>query len=169
MNNGEFLTRLSIWLTLIAYVFAAGWMMQSRNRDDLRNRARTAWTLGCAFFLIHVISAFSFFHHWSHAEASRETARQTAALTGWHWGGGIYFNYVFAAAWLGDVLWWWLAPQSFARRPTWLSATWHGFFFFMVFNGAIVFGHGPVRILGVLICLVLVALWMRNRRDRLGS
>jgi hypothetical protein len=39
----------------------------------------------------------------------------------------------------------------------------------MVFNGAIVFGHGPVRVLGVVICLVLASLWIRGRRDRLAT
>lgn len=167
MHHGEFLTRASVWLALLAYAGTAGWILTSQSRDIIRNRARALWTLGCAFFLIHVVAAFAFFHHWSHAEAARETARQTAALTGWHWGGGIYFNYVFAAAWLGDVLWWWLAPQSFDQRPAWLSATWHGFFFFMFFNGAIVFGHGPVRVLGIVITLVLAFLWLYRRRERL--
>jgi hypothetical protein len=136
-------------------------MLQSRGRGRRFEHARWVWTLGCGFFLVHVLCAFAYFHHWSHVEAVLETARQTAALTGWHWGGGIYFNYVFAAAWLADVLWWWVAPQSFARRPRWLTGTWHGFFFFMVFNGAIVFGHGPVRVLGLVICLALAALWWR--------
>ena len=88
-----------------------------------------------------------------------KTARQSAALTGWHWGGGLYFNYVFAAAWLADVLWWWLAPASFTRRSRSLTALWHGFFFFMVFNGAVVFGHGPVRWLGGFLCGSLAILW----------
>ncbi len=60
----------------------------------------------------------------------------------------------------------WVGPLSFARRPSWLTGLWHGFFFFMVFNGAIVFGHGPVRVLGIVICLVLTALWWRHRHER---
>jgi hypothetical protein len=164
MNHGDLLTRLCIWMALIAYVFAAGWMLSARGHERRRAYARWAWTLGCVFFLGHVLGAFDFFHHWSQAEAYGETARQTAALTGWNWGGGIYFNYVFAAAWLADVLWWWIGPRSFDRRPMWVTGLWHGFFFFMVFNGTVVFGHGPVRALGVVICLVLAALWWRSRR-----
>ena len=90
MNRGEFLTRLSIWLALIAYATAASLLLQSRGHPHWRGGARWAWTLGCVFFLVHVVCAFAYFHHWSHAEAYRETARQTAALTGWQWGGGIY-------------------------------------------------------------------------------
>jgi hypothetical protein len=167
MNRGEFLTRLSIWLALIAYADAAGLLLQSREHPPWRERARWVWTLGCAFFLVHVLCAFACFHHWSHAAAYRETARQTRELTGWQWGGGIYFNYAFAAAWLADVLWWWLAPRSFSERPSWLEAIWHGFFFFMVFNGAIVFGHGPVRALGGVICFTLATLFTCHRQGRL--
>jgi hypothetical protein len=113
--------------------------------------------------------AFAYFHHWSHAAAYRETARQTGELTGWRWGGGLFFNYVFAVAWLGDVLWWWLAPGGFARRSPRLHALWHGFFFFMVFNGAVVFARGPGRWLGVLLCGGLAALWWRQRRDAIAA
>jgi hypothetical protein len=99
-----------------------------------------------------------------------ETARQTVALTGWNWGGGIFFNYAIAAAWLADVLWWWLAPTNFDQRPPWLTALWHGFLFFMVFNGTIVFGHGPVRILGAAICITFaIAWWCRQVRLRLKT
>ena len=168
MNPGDFLTRLSIWLALAAYPITIGLLLSSRHSVRRRLYARAVWTFGCLSFLAHVLCAFAYFHHWSHAEGYHETARQTATLTGWHWGGGIYFNYVFAAAWLGDVLWWWLGPQSFVRRPAWITATWHGFFFFMVFNGAIVFGHGPVRMLGILICTVLAFLWWRHRRGPVG-
>src|SRR5258708_5097148 len=81
MNHGDFLTRLCIWLALIAYVIGAGLMLQARERERWRARARGAWTVGCVFFLAHVVCAFAFFHHWSHEEAYRETTRQTAALT----------------------------------------------------------------------------------------
>ena len=74
--------------------------------------------LGCAFFVAHVVCAFSFYHHWSHAAAYLETARQTGEMTGFRWGGGIFLNYLIAAAWAADVLWWWLAPENFARRST---------------------------------------------------
>lgn len=169
MTSGDFLTRLFIWLALLTYPIATGLILRSAGDQRRRMQARALWTLGCVFFLAHVFCAFAVFHHWSHAEAYRETERQTAALTGWHWGGGIYFNYLFAAAWLGDVLWWWLAPHSFDRRPMWFSATWHGFFFFMVFNGTIVFGHGPVRVLGVLISLILATLCMRRRHQHVAT
>jgi hypothetical protein len=163
MNRGELLTRCSIWIALVAYAVATGLLLQPREHPRRREHARWWWTFGCAFFLLHVLCAFAYFHHWSHEAAYRETARQTSQMTGWQWGGGIYFNYAFAAAWLADVLWRWLASRSFAQRPSWLNAIWHGFFFFMVFNGTIVFGHGPLRLLGLVICLTLATLWLRQR------
>lgn len=137
-------------------------MLLSRRRSRWLAFARLAWTLGCAFFLAHVASAFTYYHHWSHAAAYLATAERTEELTGLRWGGGIYFNYIFALAWLADVGWWWLAPRSFGQRSRVLGAVLHGFFFFMVFNGAVVFGAGLVRLLGAVICGGLVVLWWRK-------
>lgn len=169
MTLGALLTKLSIWLALCAYAVGAGTLLLARRRSRSITRARFAWTLGAAFFLAHVVSAFTYYHHWSHAAAYRETALRTSELTGLSWGGGIYLNYVFALAWLADVAWWWLASESFARRSPKLTAIWQGFMFFMVFNGTVVFGPGPVRWLGVLICGSLTTLWWHRRRANIAS
>jgi hypothetical protein len=164
MNPGEFLTRSTVWIALLAYAIGAGLLLSAAGREAWTVRARLFWTIGCVFFLAHVFSAFEFYHHWSHADAYRETARQTREMTGLNWGGGIFLNYVLALAWFADVFWWWVAPGSFARRPKWLTVPWQSFFAFMVFNGTIVFGHGPVRWLGVVIFAGLGWLWWRSRR-----
>jgi hypothetical protein len=164
MNRGEYLTRLAVWLAVVAYTFAVATMLLACGRPSWLARARWGWTLGCAFFVAHVAFAFQFHHHWSHGAALRETARQTGEMTGIDWGGGLFLNYMFGVAWLADVLWWWLAPASFARRSARLTAAWQGFFFFMVFNGAVVFAHGPVRWFGALLCAALACLWWFNRR-----
>jgi hypothetical protein len=164
MNRGELLTRLTIWVALCAYAIGAGMMMLSKGHPRRLDGGRRVWTLGCACFLAHVVCAFGFYHHWSHDAAYRETGRQTAAVTGLHWGGGIFLNDLFALAWLADVLWWWLAPANFARRSARLTNVWHGFFLFMVFNGTVVFGNGPVRWLGALISAGLAGLWLWTRK-----
>jgi hypothetical protein len=160
MPLGELLTKLTIWLALIAYTLGVALRLTPRRVDHSISAARWAWTIGCVLFLLHVVCAFSYFHHWSHADAYRETARQTAELTGRPWGGGIYINYVFAAAWLAVVLHSWLAPESF-RSSRWLPI-WHGFVAFMMLNGAVIFVHGPTRWLGILLCAVLATLWVRH-------
>ena len=170
MNRGELLTKLTVWLAICAYACGAALLLVARGRAHVLARARWVWTIGCALFLAHVVCAFGFFHRWSHDAAYRETARRTAEMTGLHWGGGIFLNYLFAAVWLADTLWWWLAPASFARRPPWLASSWHAFFFFMVFNGTIVFGKGPVRWFGAAICAGLAFVWWRSRvAGSLGS
>lgn len=153
MDYGALATRLTVALALILATLA---LVSPRH-------ARVFWSLACLAFLAHVACAFEFFHHWSHAAAYRETARQTAERTGMSWGGGIYLNYLFALVWVGDAAWWWVAPASFARRPIMLQRLWRGFFFFMVLNGAIIFGHGPVRWLGLALGVFLATVWWRAR------
>ena len=164
MPTGELLTKLSIWLAVLAYVIGTVLALEARKRPTWHSTARWVWTTGCALFLIHVFCAFTYFHHWSHEAAYHQTAVQTAALTGLQWGGGIYFNYLFAAVWLADVLWWWLAPASFHTRPRWLHAAWHTFLFFMVFNGTFVFVHNPMRWIGLLLCGIVALAWLRYWR-----
>jgi hypothetical protein len=160
MDTGEWLTKLSVWLSLAGYAIGAGMRLIARERRE--NGARWAWTLGCAFMIAHVALAFGSYHNWSHAAAQAETARETWETTGIHWGGGIHFNYVFVAAWTVDAAWWWISPSTWAGRPRWLTSLWHGFAFFMVLNGAVVFADGPARWLGGLICGTLVVVWWRK-------
>ena len=35
----------------------------------------------------------------------KNSARQTAEVFGLDWGGGLYVNYAFTAAWVADVAW----------------------------------------------------------------
>ncbi|MEO8353719.1 MAG: hypothetical protein ABI680_18480 [Chthoniobacteraceae bacterium] len=165
MDPGTVLTRASVWLALIAYAIAASLLLLGRGvRDGLSTTiVKWIWTGGCLFFLLHVGSAFAFFHHWSHDAAYRDTANQTAEMTGLRWGGGLYLNYFFAAAWVADVLAMWMTPLAQTRRARGLTMAWHIFFFFMVFNGAVVFAHGPVRWLGLAICgtLAAISFWTR--------
>jgi hypothetical protein len=165
MTPGVLLTKVTIWVALIAYALGAVMQLYARRRADLLYEARWIWTVGCIFYLAHVASAFGAYHNWSHTAAYEATALQTREMTGLRWGRGIYFNYVFSFLWLVDVAWWWLSPQSHRLRPHGVSALWHGFFLFMVINGAIVFGRGPaVRGLGIGICIVLLGAWFLSRR-----
>src|SRR5262245_38288781 len=139
---GELLTKLTIWLALIAYAIGAGLLLFVRSQPGYVRHARWAWTMGCLFFIAHVVCAFGYYHGWSHTAAYVETARQTEELTGFRWGGGLYLNYLFGAIWLLDVVMWWRRADSPKSRPRWLTRLWQGFFLFMVFNGAVVFGKG---------------------------
>lgn len=125
----------------------------------------TAWLLGAAAFAVHAMCAFHFFYGWSHSFAIAETARQTKELTGFDSGSGLYLNYLFGILWLADAVWWLRVGDRYLSRPRWLTLSLHGFFWFMIVNGAIVFGSGAVRYYGVsLMGLMLVAIRRSSRR-----
>ena len=158
MTPAELLVRASVWLALVGYLAGALHACAPRRGAGWSRAARVAWTLGCVAFLVHVVSAFHVYFEWSHTIALEETTRQTAALTGRDTGAGLYLNYLFTALWTLDVAWWWRGGlEAYRARPAALAVALHGFLFFMVFNGTVVFGDGPVRWLGVGITLLLAA------------
>ena len=171
MDAGELLTRWSIRGALLFYVAALAAILLQRNRRfdsaSSDSMARLLWTLGCLSYLFHVLGAFLFFHDLSHDAAYRDTARQTKELLGWDWGGGLYFNYLFTAAWLADVLYWWLAPARRRARPRVIGIALHAFLAFIALNATVVFETGPIRWAGAAACAALAAIWWAGRRRRL--
>lgn len=161
---GELLTRVTIWVALAGCALAAATGLLAGQQPGWRRRARWAWTIGCAAFIAHVFCAFNYYHAWSHRAAYRETARQTSEVFGLDWGGGVFVGYAFTVGWVADVVWWWLSPESHRRRPQWLTVSWHAFFFFIVFNGTVVFETGLVRWLGLCATLGFLLWWWWWRR-----
>ena len=159
VDTGEWLTRGAVWLALSLYVAAE--MAVAFKRGAAGGLARWLNTVGGAVFLLHVVCAFHFYHHWSHAVAYADTMRQTADFAGVNWGGGLYVNYVFTLVWLGELFWCWASPRTFANRPRWIGRGVRGFFMFMIFTGAVVFAHSPMRWYGLLLCALLVVSWWR--------
>jgi hypothetical protein len=71
---------------------------------------------------------------------------------------------VFLAVWLGDVCWWWLAPESHASRSPRLETARLALFAFMFFNGAVIFASGAGRLVGIAsMGIVLLASLARRR------
>lgn len=165
--TGELLTRGTIWLAMVAYVFGACLFALSGRRSRWDSAARVLWTVACASLVAHFISAFQFYHDWSHESAYRETARQTKEVFRLNWGGGLFINYALLAAWIADIGWWWRSGlDSYRRRPGALLAGWHGFLVFIIFNATVVFKDGLVRWLGLCICVVLCLAGLRVLRTR---
>jgi len=160
------LTRTTIHLALVEYAIAL-WMMMSLSGDDWRTQTprahavRWLWTWACVTFFVHVACAFHFVHRWSHAHAF-EATRQEGGF-----GEGLYVNYVFMALWLGDVLWWWASPETYASRASWLPRALHAFMLFIAFNATIVFENGLVRFGGLAAVVVLAARWLALRKRAL--
>lgn len=135
-------------------------------KERLVTWARVLWTCGAAAFLVHAVAAFHTVYSWSHEIAWQSTAEQTAELTGWRSGSGLYLNYLFGLLWLIEVCWWWAQPISYARRPRLVADGLELFFLFMILNGAVVFASGPVRWLGLVATAVtLLALVLPSRES----
>ena len=84
-------------------------------------------------------------HAWSHEAAIAATARQTLAVYGVNWGGGVFVNYAFVAVWLFEAWRWRRRPAGDdARVITWMTRV---FFLVMILNGAVIFAgrHAPDR------------------------
>lgn len=164
---GELLTRWTIRLALAAYV---GRLIVEltlpADRPDRDCIARRFWTIGCALLWIHVACAYQFYHHWSHASAHEQTERETTAVTGLHWGCGIWINYFVMLLWAGDTARWWVTPKVHRDRPAWLEGLWQFFFAFITFNATVVFKTGTTRWVGAAVTAALAVLCVRRLRMR---
>ena len=151
----------TIWLSLL--LFAAGESGRSftRRASDPPAWAWWAFTAGLALAVVHTLIAFATVHHWSHADAVRITAIQTAAIYGVSFGAGLYVNYGFLAAWLADA-WWWKASPPGHVRPA--AAVWslRAFYMVIIFNATVVFAGGLRRIIGLALVSWLALLWARR-------
>jgi hypothetical protein len=163
MPDGLAWTRLTAWLALTGWAAGQALWLRARHRPGLGPAARAAWTAGAALHLVHVAAAFHTQHAWSHAEAIAFTARVTAAYTGWSWGGGIWFNHLFAALWLADAAAAWRSPATTRRWQ--VAARW--FLACMAVQGGVVFAAAPGRWYGLLLVVaVAVAGWLGRRGGR---
>ena len=92
----------------------AGGLCRRRGRQDPAVRRRASrragrgpvWCAGLVACVAHILIAMAYRHGWSHEAAVLETARQTAAVYGLAWGGGVYVNYLFVGVWLAEIAWW---------------------------------------------------------------
>lgn len=162
MNYGEWLTRITAALAFAAWFTALSLKPRPGVRVSVRGVAGI-WLAGSLITLAHTALAFHFHHGWSHAAAVVDTARQTRALTGLNWGGGVWLNYLFALVWLGDAGWRIAGAESHARRPRWWAIATHAFLAFIWFNATIVFGSWPMRSVGIAAFVVLAVQFRRNQ------
>ena len=157
----EMIVRWTARLAVAGYVLRLWVDVRSRNSNSNLQAARWWWTFGCGFFLLHVITAFHFIHHWNHSAAWESTARRTAEMTGWRSGMGLYINEAFLCLWIADTVQWW-------RNLNWPDQRWaywivQSIFAFLMVQATAVFGPPfwpPVTI------LVIVALAWQAFRHR---
>ena len=168
LSSGDAWTRLAVRAALVFYALA-GVLMSRLDRPGWAaltrpgRLARSAWSLGCLAYLLHVGLAFHHFHGWSHAEALRHVEEVSG------FGPGLFVSYLFTLAWSADVAWWWLSPLSYALRPAGIGLAWHGFFAFVAFNATVVFESGFTRAFGIVLFAVLATALALRRRSPQGE
>jgi len=162
MSPDDLALRATAWLSLAGWA-ASEWIQSSAETPVPEKRARASFTLGGLFLALHTALALHLRHAWSQTDALREIARQTAEVTGLAFGGGLFVNYGFLGFWAAEALWWWCSPAGYRGRPAALGGASRAVFLFMFVNGAVVFGHGPVRVFGALVVLTVVWSWYRGR------
>lgn len=156
MNLGLLLIAWSIrisMLLLVATMF--GWLLV-RDQGRARLTLNTLWSLGFVCFLVHVLASFHFVHHWSHHAAYVATAKETRELMGVEFGGGVYFNYVFIAAWAVHLWFSWSPAVRHRRLANTLSQLCLLYMLFIAFNGIVVFKSGWLRAVGIGVTVAMV-------------
>ena len=164
-EEGVLLIKNTVRLALVWYVVAICLMLFFQPGDwtagTARGRlARWCWTWALLCFLVHLVFAFQFFHHWSHADAFARSLRMSGL------GEGIYIAYLFTVLWMADVIFWWARADRYAARGAWIDRSLHGFMLFVVLQGTIVFDKGPIRVAGAVGMVVLAAAWWLAHRRR---
>ncbi len=153
---GELLTRWTVRIAMACYLGRVTLDIAGLTSESATRWKRWLWTIGCGWYLVHVVCAFEFYHAWSHTAAYQHTADQTATLTGWHWGGGLWINYVFTLAWILDCLAWWRTDPATYPKHRWQYVLTQSLFGFLVFNATIVFGPRG----WIAIAVAMIALWI---------
>lgn len=134
--TGRLLILWTVRIAVLLYALAT-WryliVLRPQNKTVDR-RYSLLWATAWLMCVIHVVCAFHFEHHWSHAAALRHTAEMTNRVVGIHWGGGLIINYVFLAWWGID------AGRQFRRKQAASSRIFIAVAGFMFFNATAVFG-----------------------------
>ena len=150
----------TIWLSMI--LFVAGEAGKRFVRADKPVRwPWWAWTVGVALCAVHMGMAMAGRYGWSHQDAVRATAEQTAAVYGLHWNGGLYVNYVFLLVWARDTALWAMSPRTYLSRGALLTWSLRAFYSVIVFNAVVVFARPVMRPAGILLIATLIGAWIR--------
>ena len=127
---------------------------------------RALWTAAAVALLAHTVAAFHFVHGWSTAAAWEHTARRTAEVTGWNWGGGLFVNEALLAWWLFDAAVLWRSPLPAWRRSVGYESVWQGVVGFLMLNATVVFGPPHFRWAAGPAALALIVGYVFRKRRR---
>jgi hypothetical protein len=153
-----------IWVDATLFFFGT-----SENHSDFqiaRLCFRNSWLLAIGIYVVHVIIAFHFGHHWQHQNAFQHVQASTG------FGYGIFASYGFSFFWLGDGVILLIKPSTYFTRARWLQYAIHGIIAFFILNGTAIFGHGLMRWISAAIFAGLGLQWIIpffSKKLRLGE
>ena len=159
---GEILTRWTIRVAVAFYLVRVAADVAGRDTAGNERIARLSWTVALAFYLVHVVCAFHFYHDWSHTAAYIHTAKATAKVVSIDWGGGLYVNYTFTLIWIADVIVWWHSAHARVRVSRRLFWATHILFAFMMLNATVVFGPAFWKWVAMGVTLALIGILTTN-------
>jgi hypothetical protein len=156
----------SSWAALTCYAWSLVRLAWDRT---LLPGPRRIWTMGCLFYVAHMILAFEVAYRWSHEAAIADIGSQSEAISGVRAPWGLFVNYAYGAVWMADLAWWWrVGDRAYRERSRVSHWILHGLFLFMLFNGAFVFVERWTRWFGLF--LFVVSSWaacnVRVRQSR---
>jgi hypothetical protein len=168
VNLGDEIIAWSIRLAMLLFVVVQAVQFQRPLRSGIDSALRTLWTISFLLFLVHVMAAFHFVHHWSHMAAYEATSEETRHNLGFAYGAGVYFNYLFLLVWAIDVYWMWRPAKHPNDAVRALQLAGRLYLLFIAFNGVVVFKSGWMRVLGAIATALLLGLAWRDRKKRDG-
>ena len=161
VSFGFWLIRLTIWLSVIAWLSRVFVEAASRSFAGRDRAIRWVWLIGALAAVAHVVAAMGIGHCWSLANAMRYTAMETRRVFGVELPWSVFVNFAFVAWWLADAL-----REFRLREPRPLGAVRHGAWLVMMLNGTVVFGPRYwISIAAVCVAALSVVLWRRPAHE----
>ena len=155
----------TIWVALAGFVAGQAGVGRHRRTGTAPYWLWPVWSFGAIACVVHVALAMASHDRWSHASALADTARQTEAVYGLAWGGGLYVNYLFVAVWLVELVRWARDPTYLQRQPAWATWATRAFFFVIVINATVIFAAPSRRLAGWAVCAATCVAWCRPKRQ----
>ncbi|MBN8249710.1 MAG: hypothetical protein J0L84_20000 [Verrucomicrobia bacterium] len=152
----------SAWTAFLLWIL--GEVVLARRAGPSPWRVRMIWPCGALALTIHLLVAFALVHGWSHRSAVASTALRMHQEFGVSWGGGVFINYLLVGWWWCDAAYSWWRPQRWNQPGRYRSLR-RACFWFLWFNGTVVFASGIRRIWAAALCLALLGIWWRGTRE----
>lgn len=120
-NLGPLMLMASMWAAVVLYLLAWACQAQAALAPAMLKRSRLFLSLGAGALLYHAVSAFHFFHGWSHAAAVATLSMRAYDLLEVRTGALMYAIYFYLLVWVVELAWSWAAFAAWGKRPGWVG------------------------------------------------